>query len=304
MLNHKVISILGPTASGKSDLAIKIGKKFNFPIINCDSKLLYRGLDIGTAKPTHADQNLVKHYMIDILNYDDHSNLRWFLDESRKIITELNNNNQIPLLTGGTGQYLWGILDAWDPPQVKPNKKLRQNIYKEIENFGIKKVVKKYSENYKLNPGLDLENPVRLIRIIELYESGHSSYSKNKLDNYDINSLIIGIKIDREESNKLIKQRIKKMFSMGWIEEVEKLLISGIDPDSPAMMSIGYREIIDHIYGNSSKDQMEEKIYTSTRRLLRHQDNWFKKSDKRIKWINFENSFEAADIIIQEWLKK
>ena len=86
MLNHKVISILGPTASGKSDLAIKIGKKFNFPIINCDSKLLYRGLDIGTAKPTHADQNLVKHYMIDILNYDDHSNLRWFLDESRKII--------------------------------------------------------------------------------------------------------------------------------------------------------------------------------------------------------------------------
>ena len=85
---------------------------------------------------------------------------------------------------------------------------------------------------------------------------------------------------------------------------MEKLLISGIDPDSPAMMSIGYREIIDHIYGNSSKDQMEEKIYTSTRRLLRHQDNWFKKSDKRIKWINFENSFEAADIIIQEWLKK
>jgi len=304
MLNHKVISILGPTASGKSDLAIKIGKKFNFPIINCDSKLLYRGLDIGTAKPTHADQNLVKHYMIDILNYDDHSNLRWFLDESRKIITELNNNNQIPLLTGGTGQYLWGILDAWDPPQVKPNKKLRQNIYKEIEKFGIKKVVKKYSENYKLNPGLDLENPVRLIRIIELYESGHNSYSKNKLDNYDINSLIIGIKIEREESNRLIKQRIKKMFSMGWIEEVEKLLISGIDPDSPAMMSIGYREIIDHIYGNSSKDQMEEKIYTSTRRLLRHQDNWFKKSDKRIKWINFENSFEAADIIIQEWLKK
>tara|TARA_Y100000768_G_C23953055_1_gene671249 strand:+ start:378 stop:1292 length:915 start_codon:yes stop_codon:yes gene_type:complete len=304
MLNHKVISILGPTASGKSDLAIKIGKKFNFPIINCDSKLLYRGLDIGTAKPTHADQNLVKHYMIDILNYDDHSNLRWFLDESREIITELNNNNQIPLLTGGTGQYLWGILDAWDPPQVKPNKKLRQNIYKEIEKFGIKKVVKKYSENYKLNPDLDLENPVRLIRIIELYESGHNSYSKNKLDNYDINSLIIGIKIDREESNKLIKQRIKKMFSMGWIEEVEKLLMSGIDPDSPAMMSIGYREIIDHIYGNSSKDQMEEKIYTSTRRLLRHQDNWFKKSDKRIKWINFENSFEAADIIIQEWLKK
>ena len=108
--------------------------------------------------------------MIDILNYDDHSNLRWFLDESRKIITELNNNNQIPLLTGGTGQYLWGILDAWDPPQVKPNKKLRQNIYKEIEKFGIKKVVKKYSENYKLNPDLDLENPVRLIRIIELYK--------------------------------------------------------------------------------------------------------------------------------------
>jgi len=304
MIKHKVISILGPTASGKSDLAIKIGQKFNFPIINCDSKLLYKGFDIGTAKPTCFDQNLVKHYLIDVLNLSDHSNLKWFLDESRKIISDLNNKNNIPILTGGTGQYLWGILEAWDPPKIQPNEKLREKIYKEIEILGIDRVIKNYSGKYKLNSELDLENPIRLIRIIERIESGYKGDLKNKLENYQINSLIIGLKIDREESNKLIRERIKKMLSMGWVEEVENLLKLGIDPNSPPMMSIGYREVLDYINGNSSKDEMEDKIYTSTRRLLRHQDNWFKKSDKRIKWINFENSFEAADIIIQEWLKK
>lgn len=304
MIKHKVISILGPTASGKSDLAIKIGQKFNFPIINCDSKLLYKGFDIGTAKPTNFDQNLVKHYLIDVLNLSDHSNLKWFLDESRKIISDVNNKNNIPILTGGTGQYLWGILEAWDPPKIQPNEKLREKIYKEIEILGIDRVIQNYSGKYKLNSELDLENPIRLIRIIERIESGYKGDLKNKLENYQINSLIIGLKIDREESNKLIRERIKKMLSMGWVEEVENLLKLGIDPNSPPMMSIGYREVLDYINGNSSKDEMEDKIYTSTRRLLRHQDNWFKKSDKRIKWINFENSFEAADIIIQKWLKK
>ncbi|MBC78829.1 MAG: tRNA (adenosine(37)-N6)-dimethylallyltransferase MiaA [Chloroflexi bacterium] len=304
MINHKVISILGPTASGKSDLAIKIGQKFNFPIINCDSKLLYKGFDIGTAKPTNYDQNLVKHYMVDVLDLSDHSNLKWFLDESRKIISDLNKNNNIPILTGGTGQYLWGILEAWDPPKIKPNEELREKIYKEIEILGIDKVIQNYSAKYKLNSELDLENPIRLIRIIERLESGYKGDSKNKLENYQISSLIIGLKIEREESNRLIRERIKKMISIGWVEEVENLLKLGIDPNSPPMMSIGYREVVDYINGIVTRDEMENKIYISTRKLMRHQDNWFKKSDKRIKWINFENSFKEADIIISEWLKK
>tara|TARA_B100000579_G_scaffold189336_1_gene154511 strand:- start:3898 stop:4812 length:915 start_codon:yes stop_codon:yes gene_type:complete len=304
MINHKVISILGPTASGKSDLAIKIGQKFNFPIINCDSKLLYKGFDIGTAKPTNYDQNLVKHYMVDVLDLSDHSNLKWFLDESRKIISDLNKNNNIPILTGGTGQYLWGILEAWDPPKIKPNEELREKIYKEIKILGIDKVIQNYSAKYKLNSELDLENPIRLIRIIERLESGYKGDSKNKLENYQISSLIIGLKIEREESNRLIRERIKKMISIGWVEEVENLLKLGIDPNSPPMMSIGYREVVDYINGIVTRDEMENKIYISTRKLMRHQDNWFKKSDKRIKWINFENSFKEADIIISEWLKK
>ncbi len=304
MINHKVISILGPTASGKSDLAIKIGQKFNFPIINCDSKLLYKGFDIGTAKPTNYDQNLVKHYMVDVLDLSDHSNLKWFLDESRKIISDLNKNNNIPILTGGTGQYLWGILEAWDPPKIKPNEELREKIYKEIKILGIDKVIQNYSAKYKLNSELDLENPIRLIRIIERLESGYKGDSKNKLENYQISSLIIGLKIEREESNRLIRERIKKMISIGWVEEVENLLKLGIDPNSPPMMSIGYREVVDYINGIVTRDEMENKIYISTRKLMRHQDNWFKKSDKRIKWINFENSFKEVDIIISEWLKK
>ena len=304
MINHKVISILGPTASGKSEISIKLGEKFDFPIINCDSKLLYKDFDIGTAKPTKSQQNLVKHYMIDLLKSNEQSNLSWFLDKSRKIISELNHQNQIPILTGGTGQYLWGILEGWDPPNVSPNKEFRARINLEIKNLGINKVVKNYSEKYNLDSQLDLENPIRLIRIIERIDAGVYGDSKSKLKNYKINSLIIGIKIDRDINDKLIKDRVKHMLNEGWIEEVENLLDSGINPKSAAMMSIGYRDILEFINGESDREEMEEKIYISTRKLMRHQDNWFKKSDKRIKWINFENSFEEAEIIISEWLKK
>ena len=304
MINHKVISILGPTASGKSEISIKLGEKFDLPIINCDSKLLYKDFDIGTAKPTKSQQNLVKHYMIDLLKSNEQSNLSWFLDKSRKIISELNHQNQIPILTGGTGQYLWGILEGWDPPNVTPDKEFRARINLEIKNLGIKKVVKKNSEKYNLDSQLDLENPIRLIRIIERIDAGVYGDSKSKLKNYKINSLIIGIKIDRDINDKLIKDRVKHMLNEGWIEEVENLLDSGINPKSAAMMSIGYRDILEFINGESDREEMEEKIYISTRKLMRHQDNWFKKSDKRIKWVNFENSFEEAEIIISEWLKK
>ena len=282
----------------------KLGEKFDLPIINCDSKLLYKDFDIGTAKPTKSQQNLVKHYMIDLLKSNEQSNLSWFLDKSRKIISELNHQNQIPILTGGTGQYLWGILEGWDPPNVSPNKKFRARINLEIKNLGIKKVVKNYSEKYNLDPQLDLENPIRLIRIIERIDAGVYGDSKSKLRNYKIDSLIIGIKIEREINDKLIKDRVKHMLNEGWIEEVENLLDSGINPKSAAMMSIGYRDILEFINGESDREEMEEKIYISTRKLMRHQDNWFKKSDKRIKWVNFENSFEEAEIIISEWLKK
>ena len=304
MINHKVISILGPTASGKSEISIKLGEKFDLPIINCDSKLLYKDFDIGTAKPTKSQQNLVKHYMIDLLKSNEQSNLSWFLDKSRKIISELNHQNQIPILTGGTGQYLWGILEGWDPPNVSPNKEFRARINLEIKNLGIKKVVKNYSEKYNLDPQLDLENPIRLIRIIERIDARVYGDSKSKLRNYKIDSLIIGIKIEREINDKLIKDRVKHMLNEGWIEEVENLLDSGINPKSAAMMSIGYRDILEFINGESDREEMEEKIYISSRKLMRHQDNWFKKSDKRIKWVNFENSFEEAEIIISEWLKK
>ena len=304
MINHKVISILGPTASGKSDLSIKIGQKFDLPIINSDSKLLYKGFDIGTAKPTNSEQNLVKHFMIDVLKFNEKSNLKWFLDESRSLISELNRKDQIPILTGGTGQYLWGLLEGWDPPKVKPNQELRKIIYEEIEMLGIEKVILNYSKKYQLNSELDLENPIRLIRMIERLESGFKGDSKTKLDNYNMDSLIIGLKIERDQSDKLIRARIKNMISKGWIEEVESLLKSGVDPKSPPMMSIGYREVLDYINGDCTNEELEEKIYVSTRKLMRHQDNWFKKSDKRIKWVNFENSFSEANIIISEWLEK
>ena len=301
MREKKIISIVGPTASGKSDLAISIAEKYKLSIINSDSKLLYKGLNIGTAKPSIEELNKTKHYMVNILQPDESSNLLWFLENCRRIIEKLDS---VPILVGGSGQYTWGILEGWDPPQIKPDFKLRKKLEQEISDLGINQVIEKYSKIYPLFENKDLENPRRLIRIIERYKSGYTDSPRRRIKNHNLESLILGIKIDRERTDMLIKSRIKKMIDFGWIEEVNQLLKNGIKKSSPAMSSIGYKEVISYIEGEYDINQLEEKIFISTRKLMRHQDNWFKKSDKRIKWIDFDNSFDLADNIISEWLSK
>ena len=301
MREKKIISIVGPTASGKSDLAISIAQKYKLSIINSDSKLLYKGLNIGTAKPSIEELNKTKHYMVNILQPDESSNLLWFLENCRRIIEKLDS---VPILVGGTGQYTWGILEGWDPPQIEPDFKLREKLEQEISDLGINQVIEKYSKIYPLFENKDLENPRRLIRIIERYKSGYTDSPRRRIKNNNLESLILGIKIDRERTDMLIKSRIKKMIDFGWIEEVNQLLKNGIKKSSPAMTSIGYKEVVSYIEGEYDKNQLEEKIFISTRKLMRHQDNWFKKSDKRIKWIDFDNSFDLADNIISEWLSK
>ncbi len=301
MREKKIISIVGPTASGKSDLAISIAEKYKLSIINSDSKLLYKGLNIGTAKPSIEELNKTKHYMVNILQPDESSNLLWFLENCRRIIEKLDS---VPILVGGSGQYTWGILEGWDPPQIEPDFKLREKLEQEISDLGINQVIEKYSKIYPLFENKDLENPRRLIRIIERYKSGYTDSPRRRIKNNNLESLILGIKIDRERTDMLIKSRIKKMIDFGWIEEVNQLLKNGIKKSSPAMSSIGYKEVVSYIEGEYDKNQLEEKIFISTRKLMRHQDNWFKKSDKRIKWIDFDNSFDLADNIISEWLSK
>ena len=301
MSKKKIISIVGPTASGKSDLAFKIAEKYNLSIVNSDSKLLYRDFNIGTAKPSENQMKKVKHYMIDLLSHNEGSNLVWFLENSRKIINDLES---IPILVGGTGQYTWGIIEGWDPPKIKPNSRLRNKLEKEISEFGINQVIQKYSTKYPLQDNKDLQNPRRLVRIIERYDSGYNDSSKRRLENHNLRSLIIGINIDRKTNDQLIKLRIQKMIESGWIDEVKQLLENGVKKNSPAMSSIGYREVISYLDQELDKNQMIKKIFSSTRKLMRHQDNWFKKSDKRIKWVDFDNSFEQADNIISMWLSK
>ena len=195
--------------------------------------------------------------MIDVLDHDKRSNLRWFLEKSRKIIHQLNESNTIPLLVGGTGQYMWGILEGWDPPLIKPNEKLRLNIEKQIRDQGIKKVIQSYSKIYKLNENQDLENPRRLIRIIERLEAGFEGNSDKKLKDHNLDCLILGIKIDRTNNDKLLKKRIKRMLKSGWVEEVENNINQDIKPNSPAMLSIGYREILDFINKKVDEEELE-----------------------------------------------
>jgi len=189
-------------------------------------------------------------------------------------------------------------------PEIKPNEKLRESIQKEILDIGINTVIENYSKKFNLDGISDLQNPRRFIRAIERLESGFLGNSKNKLKDHKLDVLILGINIDRKVNDKLIKLRIKKMLNLGWIQEVKSHLKNGVKVDSPPMMSIGYREVNEFLNHRLSESELEEKIFFSTRKLMRHQDNWFKKSDKRIKWIDFENSYSQADNIISKWLSE
>ena len=164
--------------------------------------------------------------------------------------------------------------------------------------------LQKYSTKYPLKDNKDLQNPRRLVRIIERYDSGYNDSSKRRLENHNLRSLIIGINIDRKTNAQLLKLRIQKMIESGWIDEVKQLLENGVEKNAPAMSSIGYREVISYLDQELDKNQLNKKIFSSTRKLMRHQDNWVKKSDKRIKWVDFDNSFEQADNIISLWLSK
>jgi len=290
-ISKPVIFLVGPTASGKTRLSIEIAKSFQSEIISADSRYFYRGMDIGTAKPNSDEMDIIKHHMIDIVEPGETISVAGYKQKVEKIISNLHENQKIPLVVGGTGQYIHSIINNWSMPHIEPDPILREYLEKYALENGKEKL---YSYLEKHDPEaakfIDFRNLRRTIRAVEVILKTGNKFSELRKSNKSIYSQkIIGILWKREELYKRIDERIDEMIQNGFIEEVQKLINAEFNINTPAMSAIGYREIIYYLRGKCSLDEAIVLMKRNTRQYVRRQANWFKEDDPSIKWFDGKN---------------
>ena len=286
-----LILIVGPTAVGKTDVAIRLAGLLGGEIISADSRLFYRGMDIGTAKPTAAEQQLVSHHLIDIVDPDQTLSLAVFQGMAREAISDVHRRGKLPLLVGGTGQYVRAVTEGWEPPAVTPDPKLRAGLERMGKDRGNDWLHRSLN---RLDPEaadtIDPHNARRTVRALEVILTTGRKFSEQRLRAESPYHLItIGLTRPRADLYARIDARIDGMFDAGLLAEVRRLLASGYDARLPAMSAIGYRECLHVIDGEWTVDQAKAAMRRATRIYVRRQANWFKPSDPGIRW------FEAVE---------
>jgi tRNA dimethylallyltransferase len=302
-----LILIVGPTAVGKTELAIQLAERLNGQIVSADSRLFYRGMDIGTAKPTREEQSRVPHHLIDIADPDEILSLAVFQQKAREVIADIHTRNRIPFLVGGTGQYIRAVTEGWRPPEVEPDQRLRDELERTKEEKGVYWL---YEKLQSLDPAaaakIDPRNYRRTIRALEVILTTGKRFSEQRGQGESPYQLVsVGLTRPRAELYERVDQRIEVMFANGFLEEVKRLLAKGYSPSLPTMSAIGYRECIRVINGEFSEAQAKAEMRRITRVFVRRQANWFKESDPKIKWFRVEEGVvEEIEAFIRTSLHK
>lgn len=304
----KLIAIVGPTASGKTSLGIEIAQKYNGEIISADSRQVYKKMNIGTAKPpgTWSDYDDtavymiqgVPHYMIDIVDPGELFSLSHFKELARFYINHILKRGKIPIVVGGTGLYIWSIIDNLSLPPVPPNKKLR----KSLEEKPLTELVALLS---KLDPAsaesIDLKNPRRVLRALEVVIlTGKSFYEQRGKQEPNFSVLQIGIDLPREKLYSQIEERIDQQIKLGLVEEVASLEKQKYGWNLPSMSGIGYKQIGSYLRGEVDLATAITTLKRDTRHYARRQLTWFKR-DKRIQWVT-SPTFKEIESYIKNFL--
>lgn len=289
----KIIVILGPTASGKSDIAIELARNFNGEIISADSRQIYRGMDIGTGKVTKKEQRLARHHMIDIVSPNTKYNAAKFKKQAEKIIQDILRRGKLPIICGGTGFWIKAIVDNINFPEVKPNEVLRNKLRN-------KTAEKLLAILKKLDPAraktIEPKNKVRLIRAIEICKSIGKvpAIGEKRSDLFrslrsrevgPLKFLQIGLDIPKSALQKRIKTRLEKRLKQGMIKEVKDLHFKRkISWKRLESFGLEYKWIALYLQNKISRKDMREKLYYDIIHYAKRQMTWFKK-DQRIKWM-------------------
>ena len=285
-----VTVIVGPTAVGKTAFAIELAKIANAEIVSADSRYFYRGMDIGTVKPTPEERQSIPHHLIDVADPDETWSLALFQQKAYDAIASIHERGKNVIVVGGTGQYIRALLQGWSPPTMEADLVMRAVLEDWANEIGPMEIHKKLAI---LDPiaaeKIDYRNVRRTIRALEvIFGSGQRFSEQRKVTESPYSFLILGLNRSRSSLYQRIDQRIDQMIRQGFIEEVAGLLEKGYSPALPSMSAIGYREISAYLNHEISLDEAIRLIKQRTRNFVRRQSNWFKTSDPQIHWFNLE----------------
>lgn len=285
MAEKKLIVIVGPTAVGKTELCIRLAQKFNAPILSADSRQFYKEMSIGTAKPTAQELRLAKHYFVDHLSIKDEYTVARFENEAIALLSDLYQENDVAILSGGSGLFIDAVLKGLDEmPEI--DSQVRQKVNADLEEYGLDFLLNELKEIDPLYyDNVDKKNPRRVIRGIEVYRQTQvpfSQYRSANKKNRFFDCIKIGLQRDREELCNRINLRVDLMIKTGLLEEVKKLQSFS---NLSSMQTVGYTELISFLRGEYTFDHAVDLVKRNTRRFAKRQMTWFRK-DSEINWFH------------------
>ena len=312
----KLLVIVGPTGVGKSALAMRLAREFDGEIIGADSRQVYRHMSIGTARPSDADRAEIPHHLVDSIEPDERYSLALFLrDAKRSILNEKKMHGRLQMVVGGTGQYVWGLLEGWQVPEVNPNAKLREMLEIRVESEGVEAL---YEELRRVDASaaarVDGRNPRRVVRALEIALSRKDDAQSRGDDDErprkippDYDALVVGLTMERSALYERIDARIDAQMAAGWLDEVRGLRELGYGLEHAALSGLGYGELMRHLDGEMALDDAVQRIKYRTHRYARQQYNWFRLGDERIRWLEApvgETEYTLLVGDVREWLKE
>ena len=297
-LTNRLVAIVGPTATGKSRLALYLAQTFDGEIVSADSRQVYRHMDIGTAKPSLEELSLIPHHLINIINPDENFSLAQYQEIASRTISDIQERDKLALLVGGSGQYIWSLVEGWGIPEVPPDPELRRSLEEAAKTDKDELYQQLKDVDPEAGQRIDPRNVRRVIRALEVNTNSQVPFSqlqRKQAPPFDV--LIIGLTLDRTELYHRIDVRVDKMMELGLVEEVKRLVNMGYDPDLPAMSGIGYKQVAMFLRGESTLPTAIQQIKFETHRFVRQQYNWFQLTDDRIYW--FDILYEPVSKMIE-----
>ena len=294
----KIAVICGATATGKTGLAVDLALKLNTEIISADSQLIYKGLNIGTAKPTESEMRNVKHHMIDVIEPDENFSVGDYEERATPILTNLLDRGKVPVICGGTGFYINSLLFDLGYGNTAADESIREKYAEFLDKNGKDALFDKLKEvdpetAEKLHPN-DVKRVVRALEIYEVSGKKKSQQCDKMISKFDY--IAVAIDYPREELYERINKRVNEMFDLGLIEEVNGLLARGIDKNCQSMQAIGYKEVLEGLKNKDNHSTMRDTIKKNTRHYAKRQITFFKKFPN-IVWMKPENA--TADRILE-----
>ena len=295
MQKNKVIVICGPTASGKTALSIELAKKINGEIVSCDSMQIYKDMDIGTAKPTVEEMQEIKHYLIGYVSPEKRYSVADYKIDAKKAIKAIIKKGKMPIVVGGTGLYLDSLIYEIEYQDIKLDEQYRNKLEEEVEKQGLEKLYEKAKQiDPKAIEKISPNDKKRILRILEIYHATGKTKTEQEIESrkkeveYDYK--VYALNWDRQKLYDRINKRVDMMIKQGLVEEVKQIL-DKYDNFPTAMQGLGYKEVVEYLNGNLTKEKMIEKIKIETRRYAKRQLTWFRKNKQTI-WLNAEDMIQ------------